>query len=120
MHIQHFEKGITFTDHDRVIFARKIGKLATYCSRVKDESSVIKVEAERRQTKKERDMVKMAIQVDLPKKVLRAESRRATALDALERCLDKLYHQIEKYKEMNVKGPAGSRRMRKKRSATAA
>ena len=112
MHILHFEKGLTYSDQDLVMFAKKIGKLATYCKRVKDESSVIKVEAERRPTKKEGDSIKMIIQVNLPKKVLRAESRHDTALTALERCIDKLEPQIIKYKEMHVDGPAGTRRSR--------
>ena len=100
MNIQHLEKGLHYSDRDLILFARKIGKLATYCRYVKDESSVIRVETERRETKKERDSVKMMIQVDLPKKILRAESRKETPIDALENCVDKLYPQIEKYKEI--------------------
>ncbi len=120
MHIQHFEKGLNYTDRDLVLFARKIGKLATYCQRVKDESSVIRVEAERRDTKKDRDMVKMVIQVDLPKKILRAESRRESVIDALDRCIEKLEPQIKRYKEMHSAGPAGTRRRRQgKRSLSA-
>ena len=120
MHIQHFEKGLHYTDRDLLLFAKKIGKLATYCERVKDESSIIRVEAEMRDTKKDRDMVKMTVQVDLPHKILRAESRRETALDALERCIEKLEPQITRYKEMHVRGPAGSRRSRRRSSSDVA
>lgn len=114
MNVEHYEKGLSLADRERLLFAKKIGKLARYCKHVKDESSVIRVETERRDTKKDRDMVKVMIQVDLPKKVLRAESRRETALDALERCLDKLEPQVIRYKEMHVGGPAGTRRTRRK------
>ena len=57
MHIENFQKGLRYTDTDRVMMAKKIGKLATYCSRLKDESSIIRVEAERRDTKKAQDEV---------------------------------------------------------------
>lgn len=116
MHIEHFEKDIQYSDRELKLFARKLGKLATYCKHVKDESSKIRVEAEVRDTKKDRDRVKLVIQVDLPKKVLRAESRRPTPIDALDRCIEKLEPQIMRYKEMHVAGPAGARRNRKKRS----
>lgn len=115
MHIQNFEKGIQYSDRERILFARKIGRLARYCEAIKDESSVIRVEAERRPTKKERDRVKLVIQIDLPSKILRAESRRPTALEALDRCLEKLEPQIKRYKEMHARGPAGTRRSRRKR-----
>lgn len=118
MHIRHFEKGIEYTDRDLLLFARKIGKLATYCKRVKDESSIIRVEAERRDTKKDRDMVKVVIQVDLPHKVLRAESRRSSTIDALDRCIEKLEPQIKRYKEMNVRGPSGARRNRRQKRSS--
>lgn len=120
MHIEHFEKGLYYNDRELMLFAKKLGKLATYCKQVKDESSIIRIEAEVRDTKKDRDAVKMMIQVDLPKKILRAESRRPTPIDALDRCIEKLEPQIKKYKEMHSNGPAGSRRSRSRRSALAA
>lgn len=110
MNIHHFEKGLSYNDRELLLFARKIGKLATYCKKVKDEASVIRVEAERRDTKKERDMVKLMIQVDLPGKVLRAESRRADVIEALDRCIEKLEPQIIRYKE---KRGGGERRRQK-------
>ena len=101
MQVQHFEKGIQYNDQELLLIARKIGKLATYCRRVKDDGSVIRVEAERRETKKDRDVVKVMITVELPKKVLRAESRRPDVIDAVERCVEKLEPQLEKYKDMH-------------------
>jgi ribosome-associated translation inhibitor RaiA len=68
---------------------------------VKDESSVIRVEAESRETKKERDQVKVMVTVNLPHDQLRAESRRPKALDALDRCIEKLKPQVDKYKELH-------------------
>jgi hypothetical protein len=55
MNIQHFEKGLHYSDTEFLAIARKLGKLATYCKRVKDESSAIRIESERRDTKKDRD-----------------------------------------------------------------
>ncbi len=103
MNVQHFEKGLHYNDRELLIFAKKIGKLATYCQRVKDASSLIRVEAERRPTKKDNDQVKMMITVDLPKKQLRAESRRKNPIDALDRCIEKLEPQIKRYKETTTR-----------------
>lgn len=102
MNVEHFEKGMTYNDRELLLLARKIGKLATYCRRLKDESSTIRVEAEERPTKKDRDSVKVMITVYLPQKTLRAESRRPTAMDAVDRCVQKLEPQLKKYKDMRT------------------
>jgi ribosomal subunit interface protein len=117
MNVQHFEKGLVYTDRELLVLARKIGKLATYCRQVKDEASSIRVEAEQRETKKERDKVKVMITVELPGKILRAESRRDEVIDALDRCIEKLEPQIAKYKDLHTgKGLATARRKRRKES----
>ncbi len=102
MNIQHFEKGLHYSDRDLVLLAKKIGRLATYCDTLKDEASSIRVEAERRPTKKDRDQVKVMITVDLPKKRFRVESRRKSPIDAIDRCIEKLEPQIKKYKELRT------------------
>jgi ribosome-associated translation inhibitor RaiA len=102
MHVEHYEKNVLYTDRDLLLLAKKLGKLATYCEKLKDESSIIRVEAESRQTKKERDQVKVMVTLTLPKKVLRAESRRPRVLDALDRCIEKLKPQVIEYKEMHA------------------
>ena len=103
MHIEHFGKGVRYTAKDLETIARKLGKMATYCSRLKDESSVIRVEAERRETKKESDEVKVMLTVELPKKILRAESRKSSAIEALDRAVEKLEPQLIKYKELHTR-----------------
>jgi ribosomal subunit interface protein len=115
MNIQHFEKDLTFNDNELRLVARKVGKLATYCKRAKDEASFIRVEAERRDTKKKEDQVKVMITVSLPKDILRAESRRAYALDALERCIEKLEPQIKRYKDQYTGKVARAKDMRRRR-----
>ncbi|PIR52544.1 hypothetical protein COU76_05820 [Candidatus Peregrinibacteria bacterium CG10_big_fil_rev_8_21_14_0_10_49_10] len=102
MNIQHFEKGFSYSDTELLWIARRIGKLATYCKRLKDESSSIRVDAECRNTKKQMDAIKMTVTVELPEKVLRAESRKATAKEALDRCVEKLEPQLKRYKELNT------------------
>ena len=102
MHVEHFEKGIRYDDRELLLLVKKIGRLATYCRRLKDEGSSIRVEAERRDTKKDRDQVKVMITIHLPKKMLRAESRKPLVLDALDSCIEKLEPQIKKYKEMHL------------------
>lgn len=102
MNVQHFEKGLQYNDQDLLLLARRIGRLATYCKRLKNEDSMIRVEAEQRPTKKARDQVKVMITVELPGKQLRAESRRPAALDAVDRCIEKLEPQIKRYKELHT------------------
>jgi ribosomal subunit interface protein len=114
MNILHFEKGLSYSDKELLIMARKIGKLATYCKKLKDEDSVIRVEAEKRETKKNRDQVKVMVTVELPKKVLRAESRRNWVIEALDRALEKLEPQLTRYKEEGTgkQRARGKKRMR--------
>lgn len=103
MHIEHFEKGVRYTDKELLILARKLGKLATYCRRLKDEASVIRVEAERRETKKESDEVKVMINVQLPGKLFRSESRKKSVTEAVDRAIEKLEPQLLKYKELHTR-----------------
>ncbi len=102
MNIQHFEKGFHYNDIELLNVARKVGKLATYCGIVKDESSYIRIEAEHRETEKKRDAMKVMITVKLPRKVLRAESRRPDVVEAVDRCIEKLTGQLKKYKELRT------------------
>ncbi len=101
MQIAHFEKGLSYTDKDLMLVARKLGKMATYCGRLKDESSMIRVETELRETKKENDSVKVMLTVELPKKVLRSESRKASIQEAFDRACEKMEPQLLKYKDMH-------------------
>ncbi|OGJ60583.1 hypothetical protein A3A67_01500 [Candidatus Peribacteria bacterium RIFCSPLOWO2_01_FULL_51_18] len=113
MHVEHFEKGVAYNDEELILLARKVGRLATYCRFLKDESSSIKVEAFRRDTKKAFDQIKVVVTVSLPKKVLRAESRKPDVLDALDSCVGKLEEQIKWYKEMHT-GRTKMRAIRRK------
>jgi ribosomal subunit interface protein len=112
MHIEHFEKGLRYTDKELLMVARKLGKLATYCGRLKDEASVIRVEAEHRDTKKEKDSVKVMMTVELPQKQFRAESRKASIIEAFDRAVEKLEPQLIRYKEMR----SGKEKQRKSRT----
>ena len=103
MHVEHFEKGLRYTDREYLILARKIGKLATYCRMLKNDDSCIRVEAMRRATKKEADSVKVLMSVYLPKQTLHAESRQRNAMEAMDRCIEKLEPQIKRYKERHAK-----------------
>ena len=98
MRIVHYEKGYFYTTNELLLLAKKVGRLARYCEKIKDEGSIITVETVSRDTKKEQDSVKVVLMVTLPKKTLRADSRRPQALDAIDRCVEKLESQIEKYK----------------------
>lgn len=102
MHVEHFEKGVRYTDQDLILLAKKIGKLATYCRRLKDEGSSIRVESEREDTKKANDRVSVQLTVHLPGRIFRVESFKVNALAALDRCIEKMEPQLKKYKEMHT------------------
>ncbi|OGG92131.1 hypothetical protein A3H16_00965 [Candidatus Kaiserbacteria bacterium RIFCSPLOWO2_12_FULL_53_8] len=115
LNITHLEKGYSFTPKERLMVAKKVGRLARYSARMQDESSEIRVETVSRDTKKKGDSVKVMITVILPKKVLRAESRKEKALDAVDRCCEKLEGQIELYKEKHgSRAGAGGKSGRRK------
>ena len=117
MNILHYEKNFTYTDRELLQIARKIGKIATYCKRVKDEGSCIRIDAERRNTKKDRDQVKVSITIELPGKELRAESRRSDVIEAVDRCIEKLEPQVKKYKELHTSRGRAQKNKRAKRAA---
>jgi ribosome-associated translation inhibitor RaiA len=102
MQVQHFEKGLSYNADELLLLAKKLGKLATYCRFLKDEGSSIRVEAERRDTKKDRDQVKVMMTVRLPKEIFRVESRKSQVLDAVDSCIEKLEEQVKRYKEMHT------------------
>ena len=102
MNVQHFEKGLVYSDKQLLLIARKIGKIATFCKRVKDEASSIRVEAEKRDAKKQRDSVHVIVNVVLPRKTLSAECLKQDPIEALDRCIEKLEPQIEKYKQTHM------------------
>lgn len=102
MQVEHFEKGISYNADELLLLAKKIGKLATYCRFLKNEGSSIRVEAERRDTKKDSDQVKVMITVRLPNEILRVESRKNLVMDAVDSCIEKLEEQVKRYKEMHT------------------
>ena len=114
MQVEHFEKGISYNADELLLLAKKIGKLATYCRFLKDEGSSIRVEAERRDTKKDRDQVKVMVTVHLPKEIFRVESRKNRVMDAVDSCMEKLEDQLKRYKEMHTGRERAHRAAKKK------
>lgn len=113
MHIEHFEKGVRYTDKELLQVAKKIGKMATYCGKLKDESSVIRVEAVHTPTKKAADEVHVVMTVELPGKVLSADSRKKSVIEAFERAVEKIEPQLLRYKEMNTRKESARLELRK-------
>ena len=102
MKIIHFEKNFHYTDAEMLHTAKKIGKLATFCKRLKDEASSITVEIESQDTIKEKDSIIVKIIVLLPHITLTADSRKKTATEAIDRVTEKLEIQVKKYKEKEL------------------
>ncbi len=104
-------KNYYLTVETNELLSKKIMRLTRYCERLKDESSTITVRIEGRDTKKRSDSVKVEVQIALPHKVLRAESRKNNVLDGLDSCLEKLEEQTKEYKERRKRG--GIHKMRR-------
>ena len=102
MQILHHEKNFRYSDSQFLAVARKLGKLGTFCKRVQDEASSIRIDVERRLTEKQQDQLKVSVTIDLPEKCLRAESRRLDVVEAVDRCVEKLEPQLKKYKELRM------------------
>lgn len=113
MRMLHYEKDFHYTDDELLLAARKLSKLATYCKRLKNEDSSIRVEVEKRDTKKERDEIKVTIIATLPGKTLVADSRKSTFTEAFDRCAEKLSTQVIKYKETHLKAKLSAKRSKK-------
>ncbi len=115
MHVEHFEKGLRYSDQELLLLARKLGKLATYCKTLKDTASVIRVEADRLPTKKKQDEVTVTITVELPKARLQAVSRKQAVIEAIDRAVEKIEPQVVRYKEKHT-GKDRAHRANRKRS----
>lgn len=115
MHVEHYEKGLRYSDRELLMLARKLGKLATYCKTLKDASSVIRVEAQRSPTKKRRDEVMVAITVELPKARLQAVSRKAEVIEAVDRAVEKMEPQLLRYKDRHTGRDRAHRSARRSR-----
>lgn len=102
MKIIHYEKNFHYTDAEMLYTAKRIGKLATYCKRLKDESSSITIEVEVQDTIKAKDALVVVVIIELPGAVLKADSRKATLLEAMDRAVEKLEVQVRKYKEKAI------------------
>ncbi len=113
MHVEHFEKGLRYSDRELLMLARKLGKLATYCKTLKDEASLIRVEADRRPTKKKQDEVTVTITVELPRASLQAVSRKQAVIEAVDRAVEKIEPQLLRYKEKHT-GKERARRERRR------
>lgn len=102
MNTQLLQKALHLSERELLFIAKKVGKLATFCEQVKDETSFIRVESEWRETKKKQDEVKVMVTVCLPRATFRAESRRSKVMEAADRAIKKLTPQLKRYKEMHT------------------
>lgn len=116
MHVEHFEKGLRYSDRELLMLARKIGKLATYCKALKNEASVIRVEASRAPTKKKQDEVMVTVTVELPHARFQAVSRKQDVIEAVDRATEKIQPQLVRYKEKNTGRDRAHRATRTKKS----
>ncbi len=117
MHVEHFEKGLRYSDQELLLLARKLGKMATYCKKLRDESSVIRVEASRTPTKKKRDEVMVTITVELPRARLQATSRKQDVIEAIDRAVEKIEPQLLRYKEKHTSRDQAHRASRRGKKA---
>ena len=92
-------KKLTLTEEEQAYIEKKMEKISDLSKRIKDESSEIKVEIDRDDTKATEDSLSCAITIIIPKETLRAESHGTFVKEVVDIAKKKLIPQIEKYKE---------------------
>ena len=92
-------KGMQLTDEEREYIETKMEKITQLAKRMKDESSVIRVEIHHDKTKSKEDEITCIITITIPKDTLRSEVQASIVTEAVDKAKKMLIPQIEKYKE---------------------
>lgn len=93
------QKNITLSDSQLEFVNKKIEKLSKLSNAVKDESSEIKINISKHDTKQEEDQIEVSINLSLPMQDINAISRGITPEAALIDAREKIIVQLDKYKE---------------------
>ena len=106
MIITTHSKGLVLTDEEKAYIQTKVETLAKYADRIKDDSSELRTDIVRKDTKSSSDAVTCVITMTIPKSTLRAEAHGALVKEAFDLAKPKLKQQIDTYKEKIHHGSA--------------
>jgi len=98
MQVQIRSKDLNLSDTQKDYVQSKVDKLTNYAERIRDESSEIRVEIEKSESKNSDEKYVCQITMFVPGAVLRAETKESTVESAADSAEQKLITQIERYK----------------------
>jgi len=98
MKIKIQTRGVHLGEKREVVIRRKFEKLSNYAHRIADESSEIRVDLAREESRKREDAYVCILTLFVPQDTLRAESRSGSLETAIDEVLEKIKGPIEYYK----------------------
>jgi len=98
MKIKIQTRGINLGDNREVVIRKKFERLSNFAHRISDESSEIRVDLAREESKKSDDAYVCILTMFVPQDTLRAEGRSGSLETAIDDVLEKIKGQIEHYK----------------------
>jgi ribosomal subunit interface protein len=91
-------KNLKLSSEQEELIKEKVGKLLHLSSLLQDESTKIRVEVDHDPIQEKHKRIYTTVTIYIPKHTLRAEVHEKTLESSLDKCEDKLRHQIEKIK----------------------
>ena len=98
MQIKIISQNLNLSDEQESFIREKVEKLSTYAARISDESTEIKVDLSRKQSKDPEDAQSCKLTLFVPGDTLRAEGRSESLRNVLDETIEKIKGQIERYK----------------------
>jgi ribosomal subunit interface protein len=98
MKIRIYEKDIKLTLKEEEYVQTKMEKLMTMAKRIKDESTELRVDIRKKETKDKDDSITCVITLYVPKDTLRVSENGSKINEAVDKAQETMFPQIEKYK----------------------
>lgn len=99
MKIKLHTRGVKLEKEREKAIRKKFEKLDKFAARIGDESSEIRVELAREESRKNEDAFLCVLTIFVPNDTLRAESRSGTLETVVDDVLEKIKGPIERYKD---------------------
>ena len=98
MQIRIKTQHLNLSDQQKSSIENKVEKLQNLADRLSDESTEFRMEIKHEKSRKASDAYVCQLTIFAPQAVIRAETRNDTIENAVDKCIDKIKTQIERYK----------------------
>ena len=98
MQIKIKSKNLNLSDSQHEMIEKKVSKLHNLADRLSDESTEFRIEVRHEKSRKPADAYICQLTIFAPTAVIRAETRDESIENAVDSCMEKIKHQIDKYK----------------------